>query len=350
MKAAKTKPLTELMYKITDHPVGKILLPLLIMGLAALVPMLVKSEYWIRVLVMAMVYMMMGLGLNVMLGYTGLLNLGYAAYFAIGAYMWGILASPKYNLHWNFWVVFFLAGLAAGIVAIFLAIPGLKMKGDYLVLITIAFGESIRILANNLDLTGKAIGIYSIDPMTLFGRPVTKIQTYYYVLLIMVAVLLLFMKRLESSRIGFAWNSIRDDDMAAESMGLDTKRLKLLSCFVAAIPAGMAGVLFGALQTYVSPNSFTFTESLLILATVVIGGQGNAFGVVLGTLIVIVLPEPLRGSAFDSARMLIYGLLLIVMMLFRSQGIWPHVSRQRNVVIEVELPLEPLQPEAVKDV
>jgi len=350
MNAVKNNRFTELMYKITDHPVGKILLPLLILGLAALVPMFVKSEYWIRVLVMSMVYMIMGLGLNVMLGYTGLLNLGYAAYFAIGAYMWAILASPKYNLHWNFWVVFFLAGLAAGLVAILLAIPGLKMKGDYLVLITIAFGESIRILANNLELTGKAIGIYSIDTMTLFGRPVTKIQTYYYVILIIVAVLLLFMKRLETSRIGFAWNSIRDDEQAAESMGLDTKRLKLLSCFVAAIPAGMAGVLFGALQTYVSPNSFTFTESLLILSTVVIGGQGNAFGVVLGTLIVVVLPEPLRGSAFDSARMLIYGLLLIMMMLFRSQGIWPHVSRATNLVIEEEQASESLQPEAVKEV
>jgi branched-chain amino acid transport system permease protein len=284
---------------------------------------MIQNNYWIRVLDSALIYTMMALGLNIMLGYTGLLNLGYAAYFAIGAYMWGILGSPQYDLHWNFWLVFFMAGFAAGIVAYLLAIPGLGLKGDYLALVTIGFGESIRILANNMALTNSAMGITQIDPMTIGTYQANSVQDYYYVLLIIIIIMVIVMKRLENSRIGNAWMAIREDEMAAESMGLDTKNLKLLACFIAAIPAGMAGVMFAATQTYVSPVSFTFTESIMIVAMVIVGGRANVYGVVLGSLILMVLPEPLRGSFFDSSRILIYGGVLVVMMIFRPQGVWP---------------------------
>lgn len=315
--------LSQWLDKLNAHPTGKFVIPAVVILISALLPMLINSNYWVRVLDSALIYTMMALGLNVMLGYTGLLNLGYAAYFAIGAYMWGILGSPHYDIHWNFWVVFFLAGLAAGVAAYLLSIPGLGLKGDYLALVTIGFGESIRILANNMALTNSAMGITQIDPMTIGSFKATSVNHYYYVLLLIIIIMVIVFKRLENSRIGNAWMAIREDEMAAESMGLDTRNLKLLSCFIAAIPAGMAGVMFAATQTYVSPVSFTFTESIMIVAMVIVGGRANVYGVVLGSLILMVLPEPLRGSFFDSARILIYGLLLVVMMIFRPQGFWP---------------------------
>jgi branched-chain amino acid transport system permease protein len=308
---------------LRHHPLGRFLIPVGVVLASALVPSVVQNNYWIRVLDSALIYTMMALGLNIMLGYTGLLNLGYAAYFAIGAYMWAILGSPQYNIHWNFWVVFLLAGLAAGIVAYLLAIPGLGLKGDYLALVTIGFGESVRILANNLSLTNSAMGITQIDPMTIGSYQANSVQDYYYVLLIIIIIMVILMKRLEDSRIGNAWIAIREDEMAAESMGLDTTNLKLLACFIAAIPAGMAGVMFAATQTYVSPVSFSFTESIMIVAMVIVGGRADVYGVVLGSLILMVLPEPLRGSFFDSARILIYGGVLVIMMIFRPQGFWP---------------------------
>jgi len=315
--------LSQWVEKLNAHPTGKFVIPAVVVIISLLLPTLINSNYWVRVLDSALIYTMMALGLNVMLGYTGLLNLGYAAYFAIGAYMWGILGSPHYDIHWNFWVVFFLAGLAAGVTAYLLAIPGLGLKGDYLALVTIGFGESIRILANNMALTNSAMGITQIDPMTFGSFKATSVNHYYYVLLVIIIVMVVVFKRLENSRIGNAWMAIREDEMAAESMGLDTRNLKLLSCFIAAIPAGMAGVMFAATQTYVSPVSFTFTESIMIVAMVIVGGRANVYGVVLGSLILMVLPEPLRGSFFDSARILIYGLLLVIMMIFRPQGFWP---------------------------
>ncbi len=313
--------------RLNAHPVGRYVIPAVAVLIAALVPTFIQSNYWIRVLDSALIYTMMALGLNVMLGYTGLLNLGYAAYFAIGAYMWAILGSPQYDIHWNFWVVFFLAGLAAGVAAYLLAIPGLGLKGDYLALVTIGFGESIRILANNMSLTNSAMGITQIDPMSFGPLKANTVQDYYYVLLAIIVIMMIVFKRMENSRIGNAWMAIREDEMAAESMGVDTRNLKLLSCFIAAIPAGMAGVMFAATQTYVSPVSFTFNESIMIVAMVIVGGRANVFGVVLGGMLLMVLPEPLRGSFFDSARILIYGLLLVLMMIFRPQGFWPRQYR-----------------------
>lgn len=314
------------------QPYGRIVVPTVTLLAFALIPMFVKSNYWIRVLDSAGIYIMMALGLNIILGYTGLLNLGYAAYYAIGAYMWAILGSPYFGIHWNFWVVFFLAGLAAGVAGYLLAIPGLGLKGDYLALVTIGFGESIRILANNLKLTNAAMGISQIDPMTIGPFKATSVQHYYYVLLVICVIEVILMRRLENSRIGHAWMAVREDELAAESMGLDTHNLKLLACFIGAIPAGMAGVMFAAMQTYVSPVSFKFVESITIVAMVIVGGRANVYGAVLGALLLVVVPEPLRGSVFDSARILIYGLLLIVMMLYKPQGFWPRRYRGKSHV------------------
>jgi branched-chain amino acid transport system permease protein len=320
LKQSKEK-ISRFIEKIKLNPVGRILLTAIAIGLFALVPVFIHSSYWIRIFDVAGIYAMMAMGLNIILGYTGLLNLGYAAFFAIGAYMWGILGSPQYNLHWNFWVVFFLAGLLAGIAGFLLAIPGLKLRGDYLALVTIGFGESIRIFANNSKLTMSAVGLIGIYPPSIGPFVIKSAQQYYYLLLAICAIMAFFIKRLEDSRIGNAWKAIREDDLAAESMGLDTRKLKLLANFMGAIPAGMAGVIFAALQSYVSPVSFKFVESITVVSMVVVGGRANVFGAILGALILTILPEPLRGSDFETARILIYGFLLVFMMLFRPEGI-----------------------------
>ncbi len=330
IKAIKAK-IGSFFDRISDFPQAKVLLTLLVIAGFALLPSLIKGNYWVRVLDSAGIYIMLALGLNVILGYAGLLHLGFAAFFAIGAYMWGLLGSPTYNIHMNFWVVFFLAGLVAGIFGYLLAFPGLKLKGDYLALVTIGFGESVRIFLNNSKLTMSAIGIIGIDPMTVGPIKMTTVSDYYYVILVICVVLAFLMRRLENSRIGNAWLAIREDEMAAESMGLDTRRLKLLANFVGAVPAGFAGVVFAALQTYVSPVSFRFLESITILSMVVVGGRANVYGVMLGALLLTIAPEPLRGSDFETARILVYGLLLVFMMLFRPEGIWVRKSGKAHL-------------------
>ncbi|MGE5485509.1 MAG: branched-chain amino acid ABC transporter permease [Ignavibacteriales bacterium] len=317
----------------TDHPTLHPTQKMIIGTVLAIVLLGVPSavnDYWLRVVNSALLYVMMAVGLNVILGYTGMLNLGYAAYYAIGAYTWAILASPKFGLHLNFWLVFLLAGLLSGIAGYLLAIPGLKLRGDYLALVTIGFGESLRIFVNNASFTNAAIGISQIDPMTIGFAKANSISDYYYVLVVLCVLEVFFIGRLEKSRIGNAWMAIREDEDAAEAMGLDTRRLKLLANFIGTIPAGMAGVIFAAMQTYVSPVSFTFTEAVGIVAMVIVGGTGNVYGAALGALLLMILPEPLRGSKFDGARILIYGLLLTAMMLFRPQGFWPRRYRGRR--------------------
>ena len=322
--------------------VGRLIISLAVILGFAIIPMVIHSNYIVRIIVTAGVYAIMAIGLNIILGYTGLLNLGYAAYFAVGAYMWALLASPKFNLHWPFLVVFLLAGLTAGILGFLLAIPGLKLKGDYLALVTIAFGEGIRILVNNMSFTNSAMGIMQIDPIKIGSFTAKTVQNYYYIVLIIVTILVVLVRRLENSRIGNAWMAVREDELAAECMGIPTRNLKLLACFIGAIPAGMAGVFFAAMETYVSPVSFRFIESITIIAMVVVGGRANVFGVVLGALILTILPEPLRGSSFDTARILVYGLMLTLMMLLRPQGIWPrrYNGDREKILIEEKSSLD----------
>lgn len=317
------KKLQKIIEDFSKTQIGKLTISLLVILGFAIIPIVIHSNYIIRIIVTAGIYAIMAIGLNIILGYTGLLNLGYAAYFAVGAYMWALLASPKFNLHWPFLVVFLLAGLTAGILGFLLAIPGLKLKGDYLALVTIGFGESIRILANNMSFTNGAMGIMQIDPIKIGPFTAESVQNYYYLLLIIITILVILVRRLENSRIGNAWMAVREDELAAECMGMPTRNLKLLACFMGAIPAGMAGVFFAAMETYVSPVSFKFIESITVIAMVVVGGRANVYGAVLGALLLTILPEPLRGSSFDTARILVYGLMLTLMMLLRPQGFWP---------------------------
>lgn len=305
-------------------------LPLIILAVFLLaIPRLVSGNYVIRVLDHVGLYVMMALGLNLIAGQTGLISLGYIAFFAVGAYTYALLASPHFDIHLPFIPVFILAGILAGIFGCLLAIPTLPLKGDYLVMVTVAFNEIVRLLAHSLKpLTGGPRGIISIDhPQLLFFKLATP-RDYYYVLLPLCALEIFLMRRLERSRIGRAWMAIREDEQAARTLGLNTQRLKLLACIIGSIPAGLAGALYAGMQTYISPTDFIVDESIIILSMVVVGGIGSVPGVVLGALLLTIAPEIIRTYA-QTYRLLIYGATLVVFTLFRPEGIWP--KRYRSI-------------------
>ena len=290
-------------------------------------PRLISSNYWVRILDIAGLYAMMALGYNLMFGYTGLFNLGFAAFFAIGAYCYAILASPLHNMHLSFLIVLPLAVALASLVSYLLGIPSISLVGDYLGLVTLAFAEILRILVNNLKFTNSSYGIISIDPISLPFFSFKTVRDYYYLILPLCVAVYFVIKRLEQSRIGRAWMAIRNDEEAARTSGLDTRGLKLLACAIGVAPVGLAGAIFASMQTFVSPESFTSRETWLIIAMAIVGGLGNADGAVLGAFLLTILPEPLRGTPLESARTLIYGLLLIFFSLFRPQGLLPRRHR-----------------------
>ena len=307
------------------------------------------DRYLFRVLDQAGIYVLLALGLNVVVGYAGLLDLGYVAFYAIGAYFYALLASPQLGLHVPFWIVLPLAPLLAALFGVLLGAPTLRLRGDYLAIVTLGFGEVIRILLNNLDpITNGPRGVINIDPATLdvtrldprsvataklllypplpdllHWLPLTlssPIQ-YYYLILILCVAAIFFSYRLEGSRIGRAWAAIREDEDAAQTMGINKTTTKLLAFALGASTAGFSGVIFSGLQGFVSPESFILLESITILAMVVLGGMGSIPGVVLGAVILVVVPEVLREYA--QYRFTIFGLGLTLMMLVRPGGLWP---------------------------
>ena len=312
------------------------------------------DRYLFRVLDQAGIYILLALGLNVVVGYAGLLDLGYVAFYAIGAYSYALLASPQLGLHIPFWLVLPAAPLLAALFGVLLGAPTLRLRGDYLAIVTLGFGEVIRILLNNLDaLTNGPRGVINIDPATLdptrlppksvatarlllypplpelFHRlPLTLSSPvqYYYLIVALCLAAIFFSSRLEGSRIGRAWAAIREDEDAAQTMGINKTTTKLLAFAMGASTAGFSGVIFSGLQGFVSPESFILLESITILAMVVLGGMGSIPGVVLGAVFLVVLPEVLREYA--QYRLTIFGLGLTVMMLVRPQGLWPARMRQ----------------------
>jgi len=292
---------------------------LLIFLVALLVPIMDRNAYRVDVLVNAGIFMMLALGLNVIVGYAGMLNLGYAALFAVGAYAYGILNT---TLGVPFWLGLPLAGLAAAGVGMLLAFPALRLGGDYLAIVTLGSGEIVRILLNNLDgWTGGPNGLLGIDHPTLpFGYDFGVASApYYYLVIVLIAALIFALKRVECSRLGRAWMALREDELAAGAMGINLVWTKLSAFGIGGFIAGMAGSVFAAKQGTVSPDSFDFVVSVMVLAMVVLGGLGNIYGVLLGALALSLLPEFLRG--FEIYRMLIFGAAMIGMMLFRPQGI-----------------------------
>jgi branched-chain amino acid transport system permease protein len=298
--------------------------------------------------------------LNIVVGFAGLLDLGYIAFYAVGAYVYALLASPHFGLHLPFWVILPIGAVVACVFGVLLGSPTLKLRGDYLAIVTLGFGEIIRIFLNNLNapvnITNGPQGITLIDPVAIgsfkfsgvtqvFGYSLSGPQKYYFLLVALAILIIIINLRLQNSRVGRAWQAIREDEVAAKAVGINTRNLKLLAFAMGASFGGVAGGIFAAMQGFVSPESFSLMESVTILAMVVLGGMGHIPGVILGAILLSILPEvlrygvgPVQMAVFgkmlidpESLRLLMFGLALVLVMRFKPAGLWPSPERKREL-------------------
>lgn len=336
---------------------------IVLVGLALLVLPFALAQAgtaWVRITNLAILFALLALGLNIVVGFAGLLDLGYIAFYGVGAYCYALLASPHFGLHLPFWVILPIGAALACLFGVLLGAPTLKLRGDYLAIVTLGFGEIIRILLNNLaspiNITNGPQGITLIDPFRIagfdfskperwFGLMVSGPIKYYYLLLVVLIVVMVVNVRLQDSRIGRAWVAIREDETAAQAMGINTRNVKLLAFAMGASFGGVAGGMFAAMQSFISPESFVLVESIMVLAMVVLGGMGNIWGVVLGAVLLSFVPEllrytvePMQKAVFgrtlvdpEVIRMLLFGLALVLMMLYRPAGLWPSRTRRREL-------------------
>ena len=294
------------------------------LGVVAVVgPLVAPNDYWIGVMARICLYATLALGLNVVVGFAGLLDLGYVAFFGIGSYLYAFLASPHFGLHLPFFVALPIIVAATAVSGILIGAPTLRLRGDYLAIVTLGFGEITYLLLINLDrpvnITGGPSGIIRIDPPRLAGFVLERNIEYYYLFLAALALTLFASARLRHSRIGWAWQAVREDELAAKAMGIDTTVAKLQAFAIGASFAGIGGSFLASWQKSVFPDNFLFTESINILAMVIVGGMGNLLGVVLGAALLVALPEIFRD--FQIYRLLAFGLMLMVLMVFRPQGL-----------------------------
>ncbi len=348
-------------------PTGNMIRPWLGIVIIAIVLMILPfftdalfGRGWVRIIDFAMLYIMLALGLNIVVGYAGLLDLGYIAFFAVGAYCYALLNSPQLGLHLPFWIVLPLGALLACIFGVLLGAPTLRLRGDYLAIVTLGFGEIIRIFLNNLNapinITNGPQGISMIDPIhigeislnktyEIFGLVFSPVHLHYYLFLGFTLLVIVISLRLQDSRIGRAWVALREDEIAAKAMGINAAKIKLLAFAMGATFGGLAGGLFAGFQGFVSPESFSLTESITVLCMVVLGGMGNIRGVLLGGMLLVALPEALRHGSGpaqqllfgktlvdpESLRMLLFGLTLIIVMLWKPAGLWPSNQRKSEL-------------------
>ena len=300
--------------------------PVLVAVLVAVLP-LGMNTYWTEVAVNVGLYALLALSLNVILGQAGIFHMGHAAFYAVGAYVTAIL-----NTHYQIPILLLIpvAGAAAALFALIVARPIIHLRGDYLLIVTIGIVEIVRIALINdvFGLTGGANGIFGIARPEIFGIKIRKAIQFYYLIWIMVGLTVLLFHWLSESRFGRALNCIKEDDTAAEGCGMDVAPLKLMAFVIGAFWAGMAGNLFAAKMTIISPSSFTFWESVVVFAVVILSG-GSQIGVLLGTFLIVALPEMFRD--FASARMLVFGLAMMIMMVVRPQGLLPPSPRRYDV-------------------
>ena len=352
---------------LRNSPKAAFAATLVLAALLVVLPFVVGAmgNAWVRALAFAALYVMLALGLNIVVGFAGLLDLGYIAFYAVGAYMYALLASPHLTsnfpalaamfpggLHNSIWMVIPMGAAIAGFFGVVLGAPVLKLRGDYLAIVTLGFGEIIRIFLNNLNaplnFTNGPQGITLIDPVRIagvnFARTLdlgfVKLQSvylYYYLFLFLAVVTIFICVRLQDSRLGRAWMAIREDEIAAKAMGINVRNVKLLAFSLGASFGGVAGSMFAAFQGFVSPESFSLMESIIVLSMVVLGGIGHIPGVVLGAALLSIFPEVLRHTVVplqeqmfgrvlidaEVLRMMLYGLAMVVVMLYRPKGIWP---------------------------
>ncbi|WP_370569144.1 ABC transporter permease subunit [Limnobacter humi] len=348
---------------LTKQIVGLMLVAVALVALPWVVGDLGNS--WLRIVNVALLYVMLALGLNIVVGFAGLLDLGYIAFYAVGAYLYGLLNSPHLTdnfewiaaqfpdgLHVSLWLIIPLGAAVAGLFGVLLGAPTLKLRGDYLAIVTLGFGEIIRLFMNNLNapvnITNGPQGIYMIEPVRIgtirfektvhvFGLDIPALHLYYYLFLALVLIIMVVSLRLQDSRLGRAWTAIRDDEIAAKAMGINTRNVKLLAFALGASFGGVSGAMFSAFQGFISPESFGLMESVIVLCMVVLGGMGHIPGVILGAVLLSGFPEMLRhvvaplqeqlfGEVLVDAeiiRSLIYGLTMVLVMLYKPKGLWP---------------------------
>src|SRR5262245_61734874 len=288
-----------------------------LMAVAALVPLVTNNEYVIRTAGNICLFALLALGLNVVVGYAGLLDLGYVAFFGIGGYAYAMLASNQFGVHLPTWVAVPLVVAITSLAGLLLGSPSLRLSGAYLAIVTLGFAQIFVLLTNSMDrvaapwaaeplnITGGPNGITQVDPFHLFGWRLSSVSHYFYLLLATLAVTLLVLRNINQSRVGRAWRALREDTLAAEAMGMPVRRLKLLAFAIGAAIAGLSGAIFAAWQTVIFPSNFDVALLITLYAMVVLGGVGSLPGAVAGAFLLAVIPELLRGP--DTARVLFYG-------------------------------------------
>lgn len=316
---------SSVIHRLLDNPRRRAMLFVALAVAAIAFPQLL-SAYQTNVMTTALMYVVLGLGLNIVVGLAGLLDLGFVAFYAVGAYTYALL-NHHYGL--GFWTILPLGGLLAACFGILLGFPVLRLRGDYLAIVTLGFGEIIRLVLENWGEFSKGpSGISNIARPSLFGMELDlhgSIVFNYYLMVLFVIFTIFVVNRLQNSRLGRAWIALREDEIACQAMGIDKHRTKLVAFSLGAFWAGLMGVVFAGKTTFVNPASFTFMESAIILAIVVLGGMGSIVGVILGALILILMPEYLRG--LSQYRMLAFGAILVCMMIFRPQGLIANIRR-----------------------
>ncbi len=321
--------LTSATQSLINNAMFKRGLPLVILAGLLVMPV-VSSMYQTNIMISALLYVMLALGLNIVVGIAGQLVLGYVAFYGVGAYTYALL-NQYFSL--GFWVCLPLGGIVAVIFGLALGFPVLRLRGDYLAIVTLGFGEIVRLVLQNwADVTGGPRGISNIPPPSFFGMKLDLAANsvyIYYLILAAVLVTILIISRIKNSRVGLALQALREDEIAAEAMGIDITKVKLSAFALGSCWAGFAGVIFAAKTSFINPASFSFMESAMILSMVVLGGMGSISGVIIAAMILILVPEYLR--AFSEYRMLIFGAVMVLMMIFKPQGLVTGERRRYKV-------------------
>lgn len=326
---ATVEETSSFIHRLIEDPKKKIALFVGLLVIALLFPM-ASSPYQVNIMSTALMYVVLGLGLNIVVGMAGLLDLGFVAFYAVGAYSYALL-----NMHFGlgFWAALPIGGLLAALFGLLLGFPVLRLRGDYLAIVTLGFGEIIRLVLENWSAFSQGpSGISNIPRPSFFGMDMTltmAIDYVYYIMVVFVIITIFVVNRLQNSRLGRAWVALREDEIACQSMGIDKRKTKLVAFSLGAFWAGIVGVMFSAKTTFINPASFTFLESAIILAIVVLGGMGSIVGVIIGAFVLILMPEYLRG--LSEYRMLVFGGVMVIMMIFRPQGIIGTLRRKYDI-------------------
>ncbi|PHR26925.1 MAG: branched-chain amino acid ABC transporter permease [Desulfotalea sp.] len=324
-KRSANKESQPIIHSIIANPKQRNIVIVVLLSTAFIFPF-IFSTYQTNIMITALMYVVLGLGLNIVVGMAGLLDLGFVAFYAVGAYSYALL---NYHFGLGFWAVLPIGGCLAGLAGLILGFPVLRLRGDYLAIVTLGFGEIIRLVLENWnDFSMGPSGISNIDRPGFFGIELSlngSIMYLYYIMIVLMIITIFIVNRLQDSRLGRAWIALREDEIACQAMGIDKRKTKLVAFSLGAFWAGIVGVIFAAKTTFINPASFTFLESAIILSIVVLGGMGSIIGVIMGAFILILLPEYLR--AFSEYRMLVFGGILVAMMVFRPQGLISNIRR-----------------------